>query len=217
LYWQHQQTKAVPSGSEKAQQFVRIKGEADSPIEPAATHSVWLGPGGQQVVLYDEDPTNLKGNRYLGSAVWKFETETVGGLAQRVIRGRIEVPERQIGVAFSLWRKGNVEADHTIVLGFKLPADFPFGGIMQVPGILAKETEQNNGEPLMGLAEKISAEEFHIRLAATNIEKNMQLLKKSAWFDVPIIYRNGRRAILAIEKGKTGEEAFAEAFAAWPD
>jgi hypothetical protein len=32
---------------------------------------------------------------------------------------------------------------------------------------------------------------------------------------VPIVYNNGRRAILAIEKGTPGERAFADAFATW--
>ena len=34
-------------------------------------------------------------------------------------------------------------------------------------------------------------------------------------FDVPIVYTDGRRAILAVEKGTPGERAFKEAFAAW--
>ena len=33
--------------------------------------------------------------------------------------------------------------------------------------------------------------------------------------DVPVVYANGRRAILAIEKGAPGDRAFADAFAAW--
>jgi hypothetical protein len=40
-------------------------------------------------------------------------------------------------------------------------------------------------------------------------------LKERAWFDVPIIYEDGRRAILAFEKGSTGKRAFDEAFAKW--
>jgi len=32
---------------------------------------------------------------------------------------------------------------------------------------------------------------------------------------VPLVYTNQRRAIIAIEKGDTGERAFTEAFAAW--
>lgn len=36
-----------------------------------------------------------------------------------------------------------------------------------------------------------------------------------AWFDVPIVYANQRRAIAAIEKGESGEQAFKAAFTAW--
>jgi hypothetical protein len=40
-------------------------------------------------------------------------------------------------------------------------------------------------------------------------------LKERSWFDVPLVYANQRRAIIAIEKGPPGERAFEDAFAAW--
>ena len=46
-------------------------------------------------------------------------------------------------------------------------------------------------------------------------ERNLQLLKERGWFDVPVVYGNNRRAILAVEKGTPGERAFADAFKAW--
>jgi hypothetical protein len=45
--------------------------------------------------------------------------------------------------------------------------------------------------------------------------RNLQLLKERSWFDIPLVYANQRRAIIAIEKGAPGERAFNEAFAAW--
>ena len=58
---------------------------------------------------------------------------------------------------------------------------------------------------------------FLIGLSAVEADqqRNIQLLKERAWFDIPMVYNNNRRAILAIEKGTPGERAFAEAFAAW--
>ena len=38
--------------------------------------------------------------------------------------------------------------------------------------------------------------------------------RERAWFDIPIVHNNGRRAILALEKGNPGERAFEEAFKA---
>src|SRR3989442_2760937 len=48
---------------------------------------------------------------------------------------------------------------HTVEIMFKLPADFPAGGISNVPGILMKQAEQTRGVPLAGLAVKVRSEE----------------------------------------------------------
>jgi hypothetical protein len=45
-------------------------------------------------------------------------------------------------------------------------------------------------------------------------ERNLHSLER-AWFDIPIVCANRRCAIAAIEKGKSGEQAFKAAFTAW--
>jgi hypothetical protein len=108
-------------------------------------------------------------------------------------------------------------ASHTVEIMFNLPADFPGGGIANVPGILMKQAEQARGTPLAGLAVKVTTGFFLIGLSAVeaDVTRNVQLLKERSWFDIPVVYNNGSRAILAMEKGTPGERAFAEAFAAW--
>jgi len=71
--------------------------------------------------------------------------------------------------------------------------------------------------PLSGLAVKVTNGFFLIGLSAvdTDVQRNTQLLKDRPWFDIPIVYSNGGRAILAMEKGPPGDRAFADAFAAW--
>jgi hypothetical protein len=54
---------------------------------------------------------------------------------------------------------------------------------------------------------------FLIGLSAHEVESD--LLKEGRWLDIPIIYSDGRRAILAIEKGSTGERAFSDVLASW--
>jgi hypothetical protein len=58
---------------------------------------------------------------------------------------------------------------------------------------------------------------FLVGLSAseTEMQHNLQMLKEQPWFDIPLVYENGRRAILAMEKGASGDRAFQEAFAAW--
>ena len=46
-------------------------------------------------------------------------------------------------------------------------------------------------------------------------QRNIQLLNERSWLDVPMVYTNQRRAIIAIEKGPSGEQAFNDAFAFW--
>jgi hypothetical protein len=175
----------------------------------------------QRVVLYEEEPNDPQGKRYVGSAIWRTETVSPGPgrPPELVIRADVEIPERRLNMSFSIRRNTDqtLPASHTMEVMFNLPADFPAGGISNVPGVLMKQAEQTRGTPLAGLAVKVTSNFFLIGLSAVESDqaRNIQLLKDRAWFDIPIVYNNNRRAILAIEKGTPGERAFAEAFAAW--
>jgi hypothetical protein len=139
------------------------------------------------------------------------------GLATELaLRADVTIPERSMAVTWALRRTAD-KAAYTIETTFNLPADFSGGGIANVPGILMKQAEQARGTPLVGLAVKVMNGFFVIELSAndTDARHNEQLVKERSWFDIPIVYTNGGRAILAIEKGPPGDRAFAEAFAAW--
>jgi hypothetical protein len=182
--------------------------------QPAATPA-------QKVVLYEEDPADPNGKRFVGSAIWRTETVTPapGQPPELAIRADIEVPERKLAMTWSLRRNTDktLPASHTVEIMFKLPADFPSGGISNVPGILMKQAEQTRGVPLAGLAVKVTPGFYLIGLSNIDADKerNLQLLKERDWFDIPVVYNNNRRAILAMEKGAPGDRAFAEAFKAW--
>jgi hypothetical protein len=153
--------------------------------------------------------------------VWRTETVSPGsGLAPELqIRADVTVPERNMTLTWSLRRNTDqaLPASHTIEIMFNLPADFAGGGIANVPGVLMKESEQARGVPLAGLAVKVTNGFFLIGLSAVDadVQRNLQLLKDRSWFDIPIVYNNGGRAILALEKGSPGNRAFGDAFAAW--
>ena len=78
-------------------------------------------------------------------------------------------------------------------------------------------TKVNSAVWLAGLAVKVTDGFFLVGLSNVDADRvrNLQLLKERSWFDVPLVYVNQRRAIIAIEKGAPGERAFNEAFAAW--
>jgi hypothetical protein len=175
----------------------------------------------QKVVLYDEDSSDPQGKRYVGSALWRTETVSPGpGLAPELaVRADIEIPERKMRMTWSLRRNTDkaLPASHTIEIMFTLPPDFPEGGIANVPGVLMKQNEQARGVPLAGLAVKVTNGYFLIGLSAVEADqqRNLQLLKERDWFDIPVVYTSGKRAILAMEKGTPGTRAFEEAFRAW--
>jgi hypothetical protein len=175
----------------------------------------------QRVVLYEEDPADPQGKRYVGSAVWHTDVVSrgAGQPADSVVRADIEIPERKMTMKWSLQRNSDktLPASHTVEVVFTLPPDFPHGGVQNVPGVLMKENEQTRGVPLSGLAVKVTDGYFLIGLSAVDSEmqRNIALLKDRPWFDVPIVYTDGRRAILAVEKGTPGERAFSTAFTAW--
>ena len=203
-----------PTGRPKIADRIGGDTAANSANAPAAAVA-------QKVVLYDEDPNDPQGKRYVGSALWRTETVSPGpGLAPELaIRADVEIPERRLRMTWSLRRNTDkaLPASHTIEIMFTLPADFDQGGIGNVPGVLMKQNEQARGVPLAGLAVKVTNGYFLIGLSAVDIDvqRNVQLLKDRDWFDIPIVYTNGKRAILAMEKGTPGARAFEEAFRAW--
>jgi hypothetical protein len=187
--------------------------------QPSSSDQV--APVAQRVVLYDEDPADPKGKQYVGTVVWRTEQIKGSGNApgDLAVRADIDIPERKFKMTISFRRNTDTSlpASHTAELTFILPSDFSGGGVGNVPGILMKSNEQARGTPLAGLAVKVTDGFFLVGLS--NVEsdraRNIQLLKERSWFDVPLVYANQRRAIIAIEKGAPGERAFADAFAAW--
>ena len=199
----------------------------------------------QRVVLYDEDPSDAKGKQYVGSVNWRTEPIWARGSQKPniAVRADIDIPDRKFKMTMSFRHNTDTSlpASHTAELTFILPQDFSGGGISNVPGILMKFNEQapshcphkiatdtststitttkvaSCGTPLAGLAVKVTDGFFLVGLSNVDADRarNIQLLKERSWFDVPLVYANQHRAIIAIEKGAPGERAFKDAFAAW--
>jgi hypothetical protein len=231
VYWQRSTIAGVAGGVMALFQSsgTPLPREAATPARPKITDRIGQpslqpssGPAvAQRVVLYEEEPDDPQGKRYIGTALWRTEMRpaTPGRPPELAVRGDIEVPERNMSVTMSLRRNTDqsLPASHTIEIVFTLPADSPSGGVQKVPGVLMKQAEQTRGVPLAGLAVPVTPGYFLIGLSSleTDMQRNIQLLKERAWFDIPIIYNNNRRAILAMEKGTPGEQAFNQAFATW--
>jgi hypothetical protein len=231
LYWQRDHITALFVGGTamQTQQFGQLWSKASSLISKLgqlgfsasgqARSSQKFTPIPQRVVLLEEDPAGAQTKRYEGSVVWRSEILGPGQASELAVKAELEIPDRRISMKFSVYRNTDksLPASHVIEIMFKLPPDFPLGGISNVPSILMKPAEQTPAVPLAGLTAKVISGFFLFGASAAenDIQRNMELLKERAWFDIPIVYNNGRRAVLAVQKGEPGKRAFKEAFVAW--
>jgi hypothetical protein len=184
-----------------------------SPSAPAAV--------AQRVVLYEQQPNTQERKQYVGSVIWKNEmtSPSPGQPSDIAIRGEVEIPDRHMRMGFTVRRNldQSLPASHTIEVLFSTPADFAPGGIADVPGVLMEDTEQNRGAPLTGLRVKVTTGFFLIGLSSVeaDVRRNLQLIKERPWLHIPIVYNNGQRALLAMEKGVPGDKVFEEALRVW--
>jgi hypothetical protein len=180
-----------------------------------------MAPVAQRVVMYEEDPSEPQGKQYVGTAIWRTEPVTTppGQPQDYAIRADVDIPDRKVKLTLSIRRNSDttLPASHTVELAFVLPPEFQGVTVSNVPGVLMKQNEQTRGTPLAGLAVKVTEGFFLIGLSNVDADRqrNIMLLKERPWFDVPVVFSNQRRAILAIEKGSPGDRAFADAFKIW--
>jgi hypothetical protein len=171
--------------------------------------------------LIEQEAADAAAKHYTGSVTWGVESEPAagGGKPGLALRGEIAIPERHMAVSFLLRRNTDrsLPATHTIDVIFKLPPDFPGHGVANVAGIMLKPNEQVRGTALAALVVKVTDSYFLLGLSAIegDAKLNIDLLRDGKWLDILTIYGNGARAIVTVEKGASGVEAFKQAFAAW--
>ena len=80
----------------------------------------------------------------------------------------------------------------------------------------AKSEETTAGERRAGVTTKDGSNSFGMWLpsAEADAQHNAQLLVRP-WFDVPVVYGDGKRAVIAVAKDAAGVRPFAQALAGW--
>lgn len=167
-----------------------------------------------QLIEQNEDEPNSP-DRTPGTVRWQTE----GSGDQLELVGSVDVPGR--GMAMSMRFAKNTDetfpATHTIIFQFSLSPEFEHGGVQDVPRLLLKQTAQSSGNALVTDVIPLDDNAFLMALSGVDLdaERNLTELKSRPFLDVPLIYTDGRLAILTIAKGAQGDRAFADAFAAW--
>lgn len=192
---------------------------ATTPAQPDPTAST-DAPVAQRAILYEEGATGgSAGQASAGRAVWSVTEETIDGRAETVLRMRVEVPDRNIAANLTLKpnRDDTLPASHLLEVQFELPEGFSGQGVAEVPGLVMKTTEEARGDALIGASVKVADGYFWVALSnlPDEQERNLTLLRDRGWIDIPMLYENGKRAILTLEKGTPGTRAVQQATDAW--
>ncbi|WP_299816319.1 hypothetical protein [uncultured Roseibium sp.] len=191
--------------------------EEATPSETA----VALEPGVQRSILYEEgEEAGGAGTAAQGAVVWSVEEETdLDGKAQAVLSASVEIPERDVKVDIRIKPNDDTSlpASHLVEIKYEFPETFAAGDVVNVPGLVMKPTEEARGDALIGASVKVSPGFFWIALSSLPNEqqRNLALLRERGWIDIPMLYENGKRGILTLEKGSDGEEAVEKAVTAW--
>jgi hypothetical protein len=169
-------------------------------------------------MLFNEDAS--QGQQHAGSVTWRINRiRTAGQPDEIVVHAEIEIPDLKMKTKMDFRRNTDksLPASHVVELTIIMPQYVAGGEVLAVPGILMKFTESGRGVPLVGQTTKVAKGFFLVGLSNVEIdrERNLQLLKERRWIDVPMVYANQHRGILAIEKGFHGEDIFHEAMTAW--
>jgi hypothetical protein len=177
------------------------------------------GPPVARAALYRENPSNPSGKRYLGTVTWHLDQGVGSGPASSaLIKCEVEI-DKQMSATLSLRRNIDTElpASHLMEVKFNWSDDAIHSGVDALKALRMKTDETAIGPELSAQIAKVTPKFFMVALSAVDVDmkRNIQLLKGKQWFDILIVFNNGDRAILTIEKGADGERAFKDAFAAW--
>ncbi|MGN7828737.1 hypothetical protein ACTJJ8_18590 [Agrobacterium radiobacter] len=175
---------------------------------------------GDRMFLYEEVLGQTVPTAIQGSVSWSLQQESDGeGKPSPTVQGQITVPGRGLSALITFKRNTDpsLPASHLIEIVFSVSPGFEGGAIDSVQRIAMKSTEQDRGNALIAVPAKIT-DDFH--MIALNdfpdaMKTNLELLKSRNWIDIPVSYRNGRRALLTLQKGNDGIAAFDKALSEW--
>jgi Trypsin-like peptidase domain len=168
-------------------------------------------PNGERAVLYEEDPSNPYGRSVAGSVLWWVETSSyeAGHSLRTTLLGDINIPGR-IKAKLAIEQVSGTDAGLKVAVTFDT-AESPNWEIVSAPGIVMKSSEQAKGIPVIVHVAQTGPSSFVLSGIESYKRQNLKLLREQAWFDLPVVYRDGHRAIVALAKGPSGLRAFDQA------
>ncbi|MEP3524206.1 MAG: hypothetical protein ABJN24_02155 [Hyphomicrobiales bacterium] len=220
-------TPVVPNvETPKEEPIVTPPNNTDASQAPADTTQATTTPVTNiftaSAIFYEERKDSGRPDVSTGNVTWELipeGSEVIGSTSLPSVRGNARVQNRDLNVRFEIMRNLDeaLPASHLIEIEFKTGQLFANDSINNVAGVLMKENEQDNGQQLIGAVVKVSDNVFWIAMSAraADLASNVDAIKKLKWFDIPVTFASGKRAILTLEKSTAGTKALEQAFISW--
>lgn len=167
----------------------------------------------QRAIYYFQGAEGSAGQATEGTVAWAQMTRDSGPAIQAILR----LAERDVTTTVTIYKNSDpsLPASHLVEVQFS----GTLGGspVQRVPALVMKQTEQARGQPLTGAAVPVTDNLFWIALSddTEQVTRNLQLLREGSWFDIPILFTDGTRALLTFEKGIPGDKVFETVMSGW--
>jgi hypothetical protein len=167
----------------------------------------------QRAIFYFQGKEGSPGRATEGSVTWAEITRD----NRPAIQALLKVADQEMTTTVTIYKNndGSLPASHLVEIQFS--GELGQSPIQRVPALVLKQTEQARGQPLTGAAVPVTNELFWIALSddQEQVARNIQLLREGSWFDIPILFNDGTRALLTFEKGIPGDKVFETVMATW--
>ena len=210
--------QAEPSQSTQAEAAPAAAANPTSPASEAGGQTIPVAQRAALLVEAPNEPNKVK--TYVGTVVWRLDNVSSGAGQPlgTAVHADIDVPGDKLKGVLILQKNmdASLPASHTITVVFTVQPDSPTGGVKQISVPQLRQNDAPTGTTLMGVPVPIMENSFLIGLSRGGAEvTNIDLIKQRAWFDIPMLFDNGRIAKLTFEKGTSGTRAIDDAIAAW--
>ncbi len=204
-----------PTGEEnKTEERLTAATGADAAATPSVDPAQIAGS--QSLLLEASTDGTTGAVPFSGTVEWSRGTDEVG---QPTLIGKANIPARNLSVDVLIRKNSDpsLPASHLMEINFNVTETFVGGSITQLPGVLLKNEELVQGQPLVGASARVVGNSFLFALSASpgDAAANQELLTSRKWIDFALIYGTGKRAIITLEKDEKADAMFTEVFAAW--
>jgi hypothetical protein len=156
-----------------------------------------------------------------GAVVWRTEmvSGSQGQAPQLAIKALLDAPDARMRAEMTIQRNRDptFPASHTIQVQFIPAPGSEFGAVRNLSQIELRQTENQPGYPLAGQGIAVVENVFLLALAQAEpaLSRNMEMMRTRPLMYLEFQSTTGRRGLMVVEKGVSGQQAFDEAFRNW--